>query len=43
MLGKNTYLQAPKCSKLGVTDMRQKPVDLFIDATRAPTLSPAMI
>ena len=48
MQGKSTHWQVmPQQSiqmqQLGVTDMRQKQVDLFIDAARAPTLSLAII
>ena len=35
--------KAPKRSKLGVTDMQQKPVDLFTDTAWASTLFPAII
>ena len=48
MLGKSTHLQlscskAPKRSKLAVTDIRQKPVDLFDKAAWPSTVALAII
>ena len=35
--------KAPKCRKPVVTDIREKPADLFYGVTQAPTLVPAII
>ena len=49
MSGKKTPIyklsrsKTPKNNKLVISDIRQKPVDFFIDTARAPTLVPAQI
>ena len=40
---KLSHIKALKNNKVAITDMRQKPVDFFIDTARAPTLVPAKI
>ena len=35
--------KAPKNNELAVTDIRQKPVELFTDTAQVPTLAPAII